>query len=112
MKKIGLKIFNPYRDLVRETTQINDYQEKHVLQARHATRLIENKLINLTAEMRLPGRAWLQFELNEEGGMVNLRQTAIFDPAGIFGKLYWLAVYPAHQIVFKGLLKTIKKRVE
>lgn len=62
------------------------------------------RLLRLTAEMRLPGRAWLQFEVEPVEGGARIRQTAIFDPVGIFGKIYWYALYAVHQIVFRKML--------
>lgn len=66
-------------------------------------------LLRLSAEMRLPGRAWLQFEVdgNETGSTI--RQTAIFDPAGLFGQLYWYALWPVHQMVFGGTLRALAR---
>lgn len=62
------------------------------------------RLLRLAAEMRLPGRAWLQFELEPHGSGTLLRQTAIFDPAGLMGRLYWYLSYPLHQLIFQGML--------
>ena len=69
-------------------------------------------LLRLAAEMRLPGRAWLQFEVEPAHSGSVLRQTAIFDPAGVTGQLYWYALYPLHQFVFGGMLKGIVRAVE
>ncbi|MDZ7361496.1 MAG: SDR family oxidoreductase [candidate division KSB1 bacterium] len=65
------------------------------------------RLLRLFAEMKLPGRAWLQFEIEKHGDETKIRQTAIFDPAGMFGLLYWYALYPLHQLVFSGMLRGI-----
>jgi uncharacterized protein YbjT (DUF2867 family) len=62
-------------------------------------------LLRLAAEMRLPGRAWLQFELEPEGSGTMVRQTAIFDPLGLFGRVYWYLMYPLHQLLFQGMLR-------
>jgi hypothetical protein len=72
-----------------------------------------DKLLRLAAEMRLPGRAWLQFEVgrNDAGG-TTIRQTALFDPAGLVGRLYWYALWPLHQYVFAGMLRAIGRRAE
>ena len=65
--------------------------------------------LQLEAEMRLPGRAWLQFEVEEtEDGSV-IRQTAIFDPWGLSGLLYWYALYPLHALIFRGMLRRIAR---
>jgi uncharacterized protein YbjT (DUF2867 family) len=65
------------------------------------------RLLRLAAEMRLPGRAWLQFEVEQDGAGSIVRQTAIFDPAGVLGQLYWYLLYPIHQFVFAGMLRGI-----
>ena len=69
-------------------------------------------MLRLAAEMRLPGRAWLQFEV-EPGGDASsvVRQTALFDPAGLAGLAYWYALYPMHAIVFRGMLRGVRARV-
>jgi uncharacterized protein YbjT (DUF2867 family) len=64
-------------------------------------------LLRLAAEMKLPGRAWLEFEVTGEGNSSTIRQTAIFDPVGFFGLMYWYALYPVHQLVFGGMLRGI-----
>lgn len=71
---------------------------------------MEPGLVRLAAEMRLPGRAWLQFEVeDDDGGGARLRQTALFDPLGLAGLLYWYALYPIHQVVFAGMLRGIAR---
>ena len=72
----------------------------------------KNKRIRLLAEMKLPGRGWLEFELKEENNTVNLYVSSIFDPIGLFGRLYWYALYPLHFIVFSGMMNQIKKLAE
>jgi hypothetical protein len=66
-----------------------------------------DRLLRLAAEMKLPGRAWLEFEIIGTGGSSTIRQTAIFDPVGFFGLMYWYALYPVHQLVFGGMLRGI-----
>ena len=74
---------------------------------------IENhRLLRLAAQMKLPGRAWLQFEVEEVESGSAIRQTAIFDPAGILGLLYWYALYPLHQLIFSGMLRGIARAAE
>ncbi len=72
----------------------------------------DNKLLRLSAEMKVPGRAWLEFEVTEENGTSTVRQTAIFDPVGLFGLAYWYALYPLHQFVFAGMLRNICRAIE
>lgn len=85
---------NPDRLMVGNTV---DFWRVEEIQPEH--------LLRLRAEMRLPGRAWLQFEVDSQGSGSVVRQTAIFDPVGIMGLLYWYALYPLHQFVFEGMLK-------
>jgi uncharacterized protein YbjT (DUF2867 family) len=66
-----------------------------------------NRLLRLRAEMRVPGRAWLQFEITPTAGGAEIRQTAVFDSSGLFGLAYWYALYPLHRFVFAGMLRGI-----
>jgi hypothetical protein len=68
-----------------------------------------DRLLRLRAEMRLPGRAWLQFEVEPHGAGSRIRQTAIFDPVGLVGLAYWYALYPLHAFVFRGMLEGIAR---
>ncbi len=63
--------------------------------------------LRLLAEMKLPGKAWLEFEVIPEGFGCKIRQTAIFYPKGLAGILYWYSMYPLHSLVFKGMIKEI-----
>ena len=65
------------------------------------------RMLRLRAEMKLPGRAWLQFEVEGHGGHSVIRQTAIFEPRGLAGLMYWYALYPIHQLIFAGMLRGI-----
>ena len=67
------------------------------------------RLLRLAAEMRLPGRAWLQFEVTPEAGGSLIRQTALFDPVGLRGLLYWYALWGIHRLVFAGMLRNIAR---
>ena len=67
--------------------------------------------LRLFAEMKLPGRAWLEFtveSVNVEESVI--RQTAVFDPIGLSGLLYWYLVYPLHAKIFQGMLDGIATR--
>ena len=66
-----------------------------------------NHFLRLAAEMKLPGRAWLEFEVTGDDFSSTIRQTAIFDPVGLLGLIYWYALYPLHQLVFAGMLRGI-----
>ncbi|MCF7825651.1 MAG: SDR family oxidoreductase [Candidatus Marinimicrobia bacterium] len=64
-----------------------------------------DRRLRFIAEMKLPGRAWLEFEVTGDAESSTLRQTAVFDPRGLFGQLYWYGIYPLHQLVFKGMIE-------
>jgi uncharacterized protein YbjT (DUF2867 family) len=66
-----------------------------------------NQRLRLAAEMKLPGRAWLEFEVEGNTSTSIIRQTAIFDPVGLFGLAYWYLLYPLHQLIFAGMLRSI-----
>jgi uncharacterized protein YbjT (DUF2867 family) len=68
-----------------------------------------DNLLRLAAEMRVPGRAWLQFEVTPERGGSLIRQTAMFDPVGLFGLVYWYGLWGIHQVVFAGMLRNIAR---
>lgn len=69
-----------------------------------------DRLLRLRAEMRMPGRAWLQFEVEGDERRATIRQTAMFDPVGLAGLTYWHALRPFHNLVFAGMLAEIARR--
>jgi len=69
-----------------------------------------DRLLRLRAEMLVPGRAWLQFEIEPDADGCRIRQTAIFDPRGSLGLIYWYSLWPFHQFVFGGMLREIGRR--
>jgi len=71
-----------------------------------------DRRLTLAAEMKLPGRAWLQFEVEPNRGGSLIRQTAIFEPAGLAGLVYWYMLYPAHSWIFSGMLRKIASIAE
>ncbi len=66
-----------------------------------------DRRLRLVAEMKLPGRAWLEFEVTGDGAGSVIRQTADFDPVGLWGLLYWYSIFPIHQFIFEGMLRGI-----
>ena len=68
--------------------------------------------LRLEAEMALPGRAWLEFEVEPQGNVSMVRQTAIFIPRGFAGLLYWWILYPFHRLIFAAMLDGIARRAE
>ncbi len=68
--------------------------------------------LRLQSEMRLPGRAWLEFEVVERAGGSRLLQTAVFEPHGLAGLSYWYALLPAHAVIFAGMARELARRAE
>jgi hypothetical protein len=68
----------------------------------------QDRLLRLAAEMKVPGRAWLQFEVEPDGtGGSTIRQTTVFDPEGVFGLAYWYSAWPIHDRLFGAMLQRI-----
>ena len=66
--------------------------------------------LRLAAEMKLPGRAWLEFDVEPDAHGTIVHQTAVFEPIGLSGLLYWYALAPVHAVIFGGLLRAIVRR--
>jgi uncharacterized protein YbjT (DUF2867 family) len=71
-----------------------------------------DRRLRLFAEMKLPGRAWLEFEVDGDASASHIHQTAIFDPVGLWGRLYWYALFPLHGLIFGGMLRNIKRAAQ
>ncbi|MEI7546511.1 MAG: SDR family oxidoreductase, partial [Actinomycetota bacterium] len=69
-------------------------------------------LLRLRAEMKLPGRAWLQFEVLPDERGARVEQTALYEPRGILGYLYWQSVRPFHRFIFPGMLRAVRDRAQ
>jgi hypothetical protein len=69
---------------------------------------IPDQLLRLRAEMKLPGLAWLEFSIVEDGPTRQLRQRAIFVPRGLAGHMYWWSVAPFHGRVFGSMINNIE----
>lgn len=74
-----------------------------------------NKRLRLLAEMKLPARAWLTFDVepdpDNEGGSI-IHQTVEYDPIGLWGIVYWYLVYPLHGFIFPGMIRRIARVAE
>ena len=72
-----------------------------------------DRLLRLRAEMKVPGRAWLEFEsIPQADGQTVLQQTALFAPKGLFGLLYWYILYPLHGLIFSGMVQQLGWQAE
>ncbi|MEU9699622.1 SDR family oxidoreductase [Streptomyces sp. NPDC047981] len=70
-------------------------------------------MLRLRAEMRLPGKAWLEMYAERDGdGRSRYRQRALFHPRGLAGQLYWWSVAPFHAVVFGGMARRIARAAE
>jgi len=71
-----------------------------------------DRRLRLSADMKLPGRGWLEFEVTpiDDGRRSIIRQTATFDPRGVLGRVYWYAILPIHGLMFRGMLERIAAR--
>jgi hypothetical protein len=71
------------------------------------------RLLRLRAEMKLPGKAWLQFQVEPlSAERSELIQTALFEPKGLGGVLYWYFLYPVHRLIFSRMIRRIAERAE
>ena len=74
----------------------------------------EDRLLRFRAEMRLPGRAWLQFDVTprDDGPGSCITQTTYFEPKGLSGTLYWNLVHWVHRFLFAGLFRSLTAWIE
>ena len=68
-----------------------------------------DRRLRLVAEMKVPGRAWLEFRAAPRGGSTVIRQLAQFEPRGLSGLLYWYLLSPVHALMFRGMLRRIAR---
>ena len=69
--------------------------------------------LRLFAEMKMPGRAWMQFELKDvSSNSCDIYLSAVFDPSGLIGRLYWWSLYFVHFFIFNGMLRRLKRDIE
>ncbi|MFA6425225.1 MAG: SDR family oxidoreductase [Phycisphaerae bacterium] len=72
---------------------------------------IENdRKLLLRAEMKLPGKAWLEFNISENDNKRNLKITVYYDTHSLFGRIYWYLCLPLHHFIFHNLIKKIESK--
>ncbi|HSL41969.1 MAG TPA: SDR family oxidoreductase, partial [Anaerolineales bacterium] len=98
---VGLRRGRRHPDEIREGESLDFWRVEEVEKDRR---------LRLRAEMKLPGKAWLQFESQPQNGKTLLTVTAYFAPYGLFGFLYWYAMWPFHKFIFDGLAHQIASR--
>jgi uncharacterized protein YbjT (DUF2867 family) len=67
----------------------------------------EHHRLLLYAEMKVPGEAWLELKIIQFHGKSYLSQIATFRPHGLWGRVYWYAMFPFHLFIFDGMAKRI-----
>ena len=72
--------------------------------------LQEDRRLLLRAEMKMPGKAWLEFQIEDEGSERRLSINAYFHTTSLWGRLYWYFFLPLHRFIFNRLIKQIEKR--
>ncbi len=87
-------------------------EELHVGETLDCWRVEEiqpGRRLRLVAEMKFPGRAWLEFEVEPVEAGARITQTAMFDPHGLAGLAYWYLIWPLHELVFAGMLRGVAR---
>ena len=75
--------------------------------------LIDQRLLRLHSEMKMPGRGWLQFEISTlDNSKVLITQIAFYEPRGLLGHLYWYALYPIHKFIFSGMIRALARQIK
>ena len=100
---VGLRRGRRHPDLVRLHDTIDFWRVSAVRPDEH---------LQLSAEMRLPGEAWLEWSITSVDGKTSLEQVAYFRPRGLFGRLYWYAMLPFHGFIFGGMARKIVRAAE
>ncbi|MCK4236268.1 MAG: DUF2867 domain-containing protein, partial [Candidatus Krumholzibacteria bacterium] len=72
--------------------------------------LQRNKRLLLRAEMKLPGNAWLEFNIDKEDARNKLSVTAYYHTTTLFGRIYWYVFLPFHHFIFQGLIRQIEEK--
>jgi len=98
---VGMRLGRRDPDLVRVGDAIDFWRVEEVRRP---------ELLRLRAEMKVPGRAWLQYEVSATSGGSRVVQTAFFEPKGLPGLAYWYLRYPLHGLIFRGMVRRLAAR--
>jgi hypothetical protein len=101
------KLFGGY-GLSRGRREVRDLRIGDALDFWKVVDIKENRRLLLLAQMKLPGKAWLEFDIQPD----QLVQTAHFLPKGLLGRLYWYSVLPLHNLVFNDLARKVVARAK
>lgn len=89
-----------------------DMREGDAIDFWRVEKYVQDRLLLLYAEMKLPGRAWLYFEVGPHKDGSEVRMTAVFDPIGVWGRIYWFLIYPFHYLVFNSMFRGLVQVIE
>jgi hypothetical protein len=98
---VGMRLGRRHRDLLRVGDALDFWRVEEIDRP---------TLLRLRAEMKVPGRAWLQYEVAPTDTGSRLVQSAFFDPKGLPGLAYWYALYPVHGLIFRGTVRALAER--
>lgn len=98
---VGMRLGRRHPDLLRVGDALDFWRVEEI---RRPT------VLRLRAEMKVPGRAWLQYEVSAIDGGSRLVQSAFFEPKGLPGLAYWYALYPVHGLIFRGTVRALAER--
>jgi uncharacterized protein YbjT (DUF2867 family) len=98
---VGMRLGRRHPDLLRVGDALDFWRVEEI---RRPT------VLRLRAEMKVPGRAWLQYEVSATDGGSRLVQSAFFEPKGLPGLAYWYALYPMHGLIFRGTVRALAER--
>jgi uncharacterized protein YbjT (DUF2867 family) len=90
----------------------SDLRPGDVVDCWRVERVESDQRLELLAEMKLPGRAWLVFEVESLGARSEICQTAVYQPIGLSGLAYWYLLYPVHVMMWGGMLREICRVAE
>jgi uncharacterized protein YbjT (DUF2867 family) len=98
---VGIRRGRRHPDEIRTGESLDFWRVEEVEKNRH---------LRLRAEMKLPGKGWLEFKSDPQNGKTLFTVTAYFAPRGLFGFLYWYAMWLPHRFIFDGLTRRIASR--
>jgi len=98
---VGMRLGRRHPDLLRVGDALDFWRVEEI---RRPT------VLRLRAEMKVPGRAWLQYEVSAIDGGSRLVQSAFFEPKGLPGLAYWYVLYPVHGLIFRGTVRALAQR--
>jgi len=74
--------------------------------------IVPPRLLRLRAEMRLPGTAWHEYRVVDDGAGTVLVQRSLFAPRGLWGRAYWWALAPMHAVLYPRMVRRIVREAE